>query len=61
MLIKLDLFCYKKIGDMNILKLQGLDSRLFNLVAPLVMSPAVLRKIIITISKRRVIMSGTLP
>ena len=44
MLIKLDLFCYKKIGDMNILKLQGLDSRLFNLVAPLVMSPAVLRQ-----------------
>ena len=29
---------------MNILKLQGLDSRLFNLVAPLVMSPAVLRQ-----------------
>ena len=44
MLIKLDLFCYKKIGDMNILKLQGLASRLFNLVAPLVMSPAVLRQ-----------------
>lgn len=29
---------------MNILKLQGLDSRLFGLVAPLVMNPAVLRQ-----------------
>lgn len=46
---------------MNILKLQGLDGRLFDLVAPLVMNPAVLRQIIITLSKRRVTMSGTLP
>ena len=29
---------------MNILKLQGLDGRLFDLVAPLVMNPAVLRQ-----------------
>ncbi len=29
---------------MNILKLQGLDSHLFDLVAPLVMNPAVLRQ-----------------
>lgn len=46
---------------MNILKLQGLDGRLFDLVAPLVMNPAVFGKIIITLSKRRVTMSGTLP
>lgn len=46
---------------MNILKLQGLDGRLFDLVAPLVMNPAVLRQNNNYPSKRRVTMSGTLP
>ena len=41
---------------MNILKLQGLDGRLFDLVAPLVMNPAVLRQ-----NNNYPFMSGTLP
>lgn len=46
---------------MNILKLQGLDGRLFDLVAPLVMNPAVLRQNNNYPFKTRVTMSGTLP